>query len=813
MADVNTNVVITVSAKADDAITQITELKKQTDELKKAQASLDTTTDDGKKKFEAYNAVIKANNAEIRSLSNATQNMAKEQMTAAGSIDQLRAQVGSLTKEYTKLSQAERDSAKGQELKASIKTKTDELKGLEKAIGDNRRNVGNYADSIKEAAVGMNLFGVNIGSAKDGLSGIRDGFKSAGGGVKGFGMALATLGLPLIIAGIQTLMSLFSRFRPIVDAVERATAAMGAAFSALISGGSMTEAAEQASKLTAELQGLQDAENLLAIQQAQTEVTVKRLITASKDRGKTEEQRIALLKAAAKTEEENFKAQSAQQQALLENEKKTLMNKYDLSRQEIELLLNARGKKQELAREELMDKSHISDEELKSLTDKQIKIIQLEGQSLDLREKIQNRENALVEGIEADKQKAIEATKKKREEAAKKAVEAAEKQKQEELKRAADVLAATQLIDQLRIETIQENRQKDLFQAEAASAAKLQNLQKDGKLTAEIITLEQEGLRRKLADINAKYDKEDLEKQKEQQAKLKEAREKAFEAQQSYLNAIRIEAELSNQSTLESDLALLEAKFQFDIQNTELTYERKLEIEAEYNRNVKRLRDTDAKNAEQVAKEKAKAEEFYIGALVDGLGMAAQAMGQNTVEGKGLLIAQTLFSTYSAAQKAFESQVVPLDPTSTVRAFIAAALATTAGLARVGQIASTPVGKFAKGGIIGGKPHSEGGTKFYGTDGSMFEAERGELLAVVNKYDTPTINTLSNINSRHGTPFGAGKKYLQSGGFVATEMGRLAEQSASSMMNTARKMPTPIVRVSEINSVQNRVNVRELNSL
>ena len=813
MADVNTNVVITVSAKADDAITQITELKKQTDELKKAQASLDTTTDDGKKKFEAYNAVIKANNAEIRSLSNATQNMAKEQMTAAGSIDQLRAQVGSLTKEYTKLSQAERDSAKGQELKASIKTKTDELKGLEKAIGDNRRNVGNYADSIKEAAVGMNLFGVNIGSAKDGLSGIRDGFKSAGGGVKGFGMALATLGLPLIIAGIQTLMSLFSRFRPIVDAVERATAAMGAAFSALISGGSMTEAAEQASKLTAELQDLQDAENLLAIQQAQTEVTVKRLITASKDRGKTEEQRIALLKAAAKTEEENFKAQSAQQQALLENEKKTLMNKYNLSRQEIELLLNARGEKQELARQELMDKSLISDEELKSLTDKQIKIIQLEGQSLDLREKIQNRENALVEGIEADKQKAIEATKKKREEAAKKAVEAAEKQKQAELKMAADVLAATQLIDQLRIETIQENRQKDLFQAEAASAAKLQNLQKDGKLTAEIIALEQEGLRQRLANINAKYDKEDLEKQKEQQAKLKEARDKAFEAQQSYLNSIRIEAELANQSTLESDLALLEAKFQFDIQNTELTYERKLEIEAEYNRNVKRLRETDAKNAEQVAKQKAQAEQFYIGALVDGLGMAAQAMGQNTVEGKGLLIAQTLFSTYSAAQKAFESQITPLDPTSAVRAFIAAALATTAGLARVGQIASTPVGKFAKGGIIGGKPHSEGGTKFYGTDGSMFEAERGELLAVVNKYDTPTISTLSNINSRHGTPFGAGKKYLQSGGFVATEMGRLAEQSASSMMNTARKMPTPIVRVSEINSVQNRVNVRELNSL
>jgi hypothetical protein len=61
--------------------------------------------------------------------------------------------------------------------------------------------------------------------------------------------------------------------------------------------------------------------------------------------------------------------------------------------------------------------------------------------------------------------------------------------------------------------------------------------------------------------------------------------------------------------------------------------------------------------------------------------------------------------------------------------------------------------KFAEGGVIGGKSHAQGGTHFYGTDGSEFEAERGELLAIVNKKDTATLSGLSALNSNNGKPF------------------------------------------------------------
>jgi hypothetical protein len=51
-----------------------------------------------------------------------------------------------------------------------------------------------------------------------------------------------------------------------------------------------------------------------------------------------------------------------------------------------------------------------------------------------------------------------------------------------------------------------------------------------------------------------------------------------------------------------------------------------------------------------------------------------------------LSIAQTLISTYFAAQKAFNSQIVPNDPTSVIRAGLSASFAVTSGLARVAAI-------------------------------------------------------------------------------------------------------------------------------
>ena len=55
---------------------------------------------------------------------------------------------------------------------------------------------------------------------------------------------------------------------------------------------------------------------------------------------------------------------------------------------------------------------------------------------------------------------------------------------------------------------------------------------------------------------------------------------------------------------------------------------------------------------------------------------------------KALQLAETIISTYAAAQKAFASQLIPGDPTSIVRGQIAAAVAIAGGLARVAVISA-----------------------------------------------------------------------------------------------------------------------------
>ena len=67
---------------------------------------------------------------------------------------------------------------------------------------------------------------------------------------------------------------------------------------------------------------------------------------------------------------------------------------------------------------------------------------------------------------------------------------------------------------------------------------------------------------------------------------------------------------------------------------------------------------------------------------------------------KALNIAETIISTYSAAQKAYTSQLIPGDATSLGRAAIAASVAVAGGLARVATIAATKYNE--SGGSTGG---------------------------------------------------------------------------------------------------------------
>jgi len=91
------------------------------------------------------------------------------------------------------------------------------------------------------------------------------------------------------------------------------------------------------------------------------------------------------------------------------------------------------------------------------------------------------------------------------------------------------------------------------------------------------------------------------------------------------------------------------------------------------------------------------------------------------------------------------------------------------GAASAIAVASEPIPQFGKGGIIGGKSHSQGGTRFVGSDGSRFVAEKGEAMFVLKKDATAEIAALSAINESYGgRSFSKQASHLAEGGKVDT---------------------------------------------
>lgn len=85
---------------------------------------------------------LKDVNAELR-------NQVRESVSAEGSIEQLRATLIRLQKEYDNLAEVDRNAETGQTLKNDIKGLSDELKKLEGETGRFQRNVGNYSGAVK----------------------------------------------------------------------------------------------------------------------------------------------------------------------------------------------------------------------------------------------------------------------------------------------------------------------------------------------------------------------------------------------------------------------------------------------------------------------------------------------------------------------------------------------------------------------------------------------------------------------------------------------------------------------------------------
>lgn len=142
--------------------------------------------------------------------------------------------------------------------------------------------------------------------------------------------------------------------------------------------------------------------------------------------------------------------------------------------------------------------------------------------------------------------------------------------------------------------------------------------------------------------------------------------------------------------------------------------------------------------------------------------------------------------TSTAAQATNLAQATAVAPPPLNAAFIAAALAQNATIKANSTKAITKIiGSAALKGIgvaagsmrkgerglsidIGGKRHSSGGTKFYGEDGTAFEAEKGEKMFILNRQASAALAPLlSDINQQYGgISLSRPASYLAAGGQI-----------------------------------------------
>lgn len=184
--------ILDIKVRYDDAIRAIAKYQGAVDAARLHEAELKKQLKDNQISRAQYNAemaatkvVIQDNNEAIRVLNKEIQNNRKIQRElengGEGSLKSLRAELSNLTAEYDSLSRAERNVAKGKELKDKINAITDELKGAEEETQRFYRNVGNYEESIKRA-VGINSdFAnslLNISQNSQGLKGFMSNVKT-----------------------------------------------------------------------------------------------------------------------------------------------------------------------------------------------------------------------------------------------------------------------------------------------------------------------------------------------------------------------------------------------------------------------------------------------------------------------------------------------------------------------------------------------------------------------------------------------------------------------------------------------------------
>lgn len=736
------------------------------------------------------------NNAEVKS----TKTLLDSQAT---SVNALRAQLALNTAELNKMSEAERTTSEaGINLSESTKALSDKLKTLESSIGDNRRNVGNYAEGVKEGILQTNGLTGATGAMVGGL-------KSSIGGVQAFNAALKANPIMLVVSVILLLMStiekLMNRNTELSTSLKAAFAPFKVIFERLldwITGlfkgvawvleniskgvvwlldnlGLISEETKKAATAAAQLE-----KETQRIYQAETDA----LVPMAKMRREMEELKNIAADQTKSAKERQDALQSAQ--AKLQEIKKSELDILEAKYKQIKAQNSLSYTSAEDARREQEALAALDEAKAKYATQEKEIIGQISG--------IENQENAK----RAAAAKAAADAKKKAEEDRIKAIADAEKKAADERKAQQDLILKQygEAITALQL---------DIAEKEVAGGQA--TLEEQKRVIDERLAMEK--YRRKQNLIGEQEYNNNVRAINLEFAQMVADDNAARAEQEKNRKALDLENQrMLNDALaandLESQLARLDAQKAAEIANAEAIGADTAAIEQRYD----------------ILKEERK-KAYYNAQLNMASQTASQLvnlLGQESAAGKAFAVAQATINTYLGASKAIAD--------GGFWGIAQAAIVIAAGLKQVMSIVktkepdtkiSTNTRKFAKGGQIYGASHSQGGVTFTGDNGQRFEAEGGENVYILNRKASGAINALSALNMEYGgRSFGSSGvyRYANGGKIQVTGNGSvsfptdvtLSDNSlmklASIMYDSVAAIPNPQVAITDINAENEQYN-------
>lgn len=707
---------------------------------------------------------------------------------------------------------------------------TERLKELEKATGDNRRNVGNYIGALKEGAKGVTGFGDNIMGLSDTLN--KSPWTFIINLVFKFVKALLE-GEKVTKALNRVIQPLNTAFNAVVAVLQKALLpalrdlmAIGGGLVKFLMGDFKNGIAEMR-------QGFDDLKNS-AVNAKNEMANIGDVVREGLARGSriaqlTEE--IEKLDATASKEEANRRKAIEQNKLLATEENRTLSARIDLLNEASRLELESEQARVKVVSKRL-ELAKLQAKDSKNQIETQREIAELEAEMINISAGRFTREKELstqIQGLRNQERAKIESERKAAQDRAIKDVE--ERLKLYELANKTRITDETKLTDELIAEEVKRqtsiaNLQKELIdlqkqygriteteakllkdaidtslgdveialkgrQAKEA-IEELQNVILSARLRLEQgrneegVLLTPEGVQREKELLNdlMKTELEELEERRKQGIVSEEAYqlekfeiEKAYKLEQAALD-IQLADEKKQRELFDADASLelrrLRGENEFELQREQLEREHQLQVEAAeaIGADVTQINAIYAEKQKEIDRNVIKSR---LDLASNYLNQFAQLVGENTAFGKLAASAAALINTYQAITEALKAPTLP-------QRIAGVAFASATGLASVININKVKVPpppqkrnipKLAKGGVVGGELHSNGGTKYYGEDGNVIEMERGERMFVLNRSASAAISGLSYLNQLHGGSSFLNKpsRYLRDGGMADTLAG------------------------------------------